>query len=276
MAIGQRRLLGTRATGRLAEALFAARQSRSTIEHLPADLRPEDIEAGYSEQRLLVDRLLEEGGGHSIGYKIGCTSIAAQQAIGAEGPMHGQLLGHATHPSPVKLQAADFGWLRIIEPEIAFQLGADCEPRTDHTRESVEALVESVLPCIEVATTVLKDIAGVGPASLCADNAGHGCWVKGATFKGDWRKELPQLSELPVHLTVNGRDAASGRGELVLGHPLHALAWLANQLGRKGQGLYAGQFISTGICVDSLVRVEAGDHIIADFHTLGQVEITML
>ncbi|MBI1893372.1 MAG: hypothetical protein HYS14_04600 [Candidatus Rokubacteria bacterium] len=64
----------------------------------------------------------------------------------------------------------------------------------------------------------------------------------------------------------------TGRGEAVLGHPLNALAWLANELPKWGRSLKAGEFVTTGTCTDIYVA-KAGDNIQADFGTLGSVEV---
>jgi 2-keto-4-pentenoate hydratase len=51
---------------------------------------------------------------------------------------------------------------------------------------------------------------------------------------------------------VAGREQGRGHGRDVLGHPLDALAWLANHLQSRGLQLQAGDIVTTG----SLVKTQ--------------------
>ena len=74
-------------------------------------------------------------------------------------------------------------------------------------------------------------------------------------------------------MTINGQQKGSGTGALALGDPLNVMVWLANQQSRLGRGLKAGDIVSTGTCT-GLDGVKSGDHVIADYGTLGTVDIT--
>ena len=52
--------------------------------------------------------------------------------------------------------------------------------------------------------------------------------------------------------TIDGALAGSGVGAEVMGHPFEAVAWLANALAERGEGLRAGQLVLCG----SLVAVQ--------------------
>jgi 2-keto-4-pentenoate hydratase len=71
---------------------------------------------------------------------------------------------------------------------------------------------------------------------------------------------------------VNGRLHREGSGRAVLGHPLNALTWLANQLSSQGIGLKAGQYVTTGVTMEVYMG-QRGDRITADFGPLGQVDL---
>jgi 2-keto-4-pentenoate hydratase len=51
------------------------------------------------------------------------------------------------------------------------------------------------------------------------------------------------------------------------------MLWLANQQ-RSGRGLKAGDIVSTGTCT-GLDKVKPGDAVLADFGTLGSVELLL-
>ena len=59
----------------------------------------------------------------------------------------------------------------------------------------------------------------------------------------------------------------------MLGHPLIALTWLANEMSRRGDGLRAGGLVAAGTCT-GLRWVAAGSTVEAHFGAaLGKVEI---
>jgi 2-keto-4-pentenoate hydratase len=57
-----------------------------------------------------------------------------------------------------------------------------------------------------------------------------------------------------------------------LGHPLAALAWLANELPTFELQLKEGDYITTGTATD-VYAASAGDEIRANFGKLGRVEL---
>ncbi|MET0508628.1 MAG: hydratase, partial [Burkholderiaceae bacterium] len=63
-----------------------------------------------------------------------------------------------------------------------------------------------------------------------------------------------------------------GSGRAVLGDPRTALAWLANELPRRGQWLKAGQVVTTGACMTPL-EVLPGDGVTADYGKIGSVSV---
>ena len=274
--------------------LFDARKSSTVLSSLPElslNLGKGASDA-HEAQRELVNLLTGTSGG-IIGYKIGCTSPAAQKNVGFTEPVRGFLMSnYALKAQPgLAIRADSLCPLKLAEPEYAFEIGLNLQPRTDYTKESIASAVRRIRPSIEVATTAIEDIAAAGPAALIADNAGHGYWVFGKPYPkkpkgpsgeeddsnqwhqgGDW-KAIDILDHI-VELRKNGELVSSGSGRLVLEHPLNALAWLANDLGRKDLALKEGDIVSTGACTDPLIAVEAGDVIEAHFgDALGSVRV---
>ena len=72
---------------------------------------------------------------------------------------------------------------------------------------------------------------------------------------------------------VNGAEIGQGTGADVLGHPHHALAWLANHLASDGNALRAGEFVLTGSLVKT-VWLNAGDQVMMELSELGSVGAT--
>ena len=63
----------------------------------------------------------------------------------------------------------------------------------------------------------------------------------------DWR--AIDLGALAGHTWIAGEPRGSGRGADVMGHPLAALAWLANRLGEFDIALREGDIVLTGSVV---------------------------
>jgi 2-keto-4-pentenoate hydratase len=93
--------------------------------------------------------------------------------------------------------------------------------------------------------------------------------VLGPAATADWR--ALDLAKHVVHGHKNGAVVASGTGANVLGDPRIALTWMANEMREFGNGLRAGEFVTTGTCIVPM-PIAAGDHVRMDFGVLGTVE----
>ena len=89
-----------------------------------------------------------------------------------------------------------------------------------------------------------------------------------ATDNTNFPQVLEGLNDHSCSLEVNGDWCAEGTGDRVLGHPLHALCWLANQMGKRGETLKKGELITTGVVVDKLVVVNVGDTVNVNYGDL--------
>jgi 2-keto-4-pentenoate hydratase len=87
------------------------------------------------------------------------------------------------------------------------------------------------------------------------------------------RARVPDLLDVAGRAIINGVTVGQGSGADVLGHPHHALAWLANHLAAEGQGLRAGEIVLTGSLVKTL-WLNAGDSVVMELSELGTVTAT--
>jgi 2-keto-4-pentenoate hydratase len=251
----------------LAGLRFSGRQ----IEAIPAAIRPADLNTAYAIQDVVVGRLLTRQGGRRIGYKIACTSKGAQEMLHVDGPLYGQMLSFSSHAAPATVHRGDFTQC-VIESEFGFRMATDVPTlETPYTAETIVPFIDALLPAIEIVNFRFVDWTVVGANSIAADNAIHGAWIYGAAVT-DWQGI--DLAAHGVTLTVNGKPFDRGTGAAVLGHPLNALAWLANELPRHGKQLCAGDMVTTGVCMD-VYFAAAGDRLVADFGVLGQVLLTV-
>jgi 2-keto-4-pentenoate hydratase len=257
---------GVIVTQEVVNLLSGAKFGRRRIPGIPDELKPSDTAGAYELQRALCEHWVAELGGGFAGYKIACTSEIPQRQLGIKEPYFGRLMSALVYDSPAELDASEF-FMRVIEPEFAFLMSRDL-PDGNYSQEDMAVSVAGVVPAIEIVDSRYDDWQKVGAHSLAIDNACHGAWVKGAMTVN-----FEDLAEHRVRLLVNGNEVTSGKGAAALGHPLKALAWLANALPRYGLSLKKGDWVTTGV-VTGLYYAKAGDRMLADFGSLGEVEVS--
>jgi len=252
--------------------LAQARVSHKRLSELPEAVRPKTPTEAYSVQDGLIDELLAHYGGSVIGYKIACTNITAQRQLHVDAPFFGRLLSAFFHESPAQVETGKF-FMRVVEAEFAFEMARDLPPSaTPRSREEIAGAVKGVIPGIEIVDSRFDEWTTIGAPSLIADNACNAAWIKGSLLT-DWRRI--DLAKQAVTVTVNGKVLREGSGANVLGHPLNALEWLVNNLGARGLGLKAGQYITTGVTTE-VYMAEREDRITADFGPVGSVDLTFV
>lgn len=265
--MGDHRTLDEAGVRRAGEALWQAWDAHVRLPALPDGCMPVSVDDGYAIQ----DAMVAASGLPFAGWKIGATNRAAQAMLRLDGPVAGRLLAPFCHRTPARIPSADFA-IRALEPEIAFRLHADLPPRSGGwDAGSVIGAVASAHPALEIPDTRLLDWQRMGAPLFIADNSAAGRFVLGDAV-ADWHRL--DLDALAVRLTVQGALAAEGRGSDVMGHPLNALAWLANHLNARGTQLRAGELVTTGTC--SPIRfAEPGDCVVADFGDFGRAEVEL-
>jgi len=255
-------------SARAAAILWQNWQQRTRIDELPKDCRPLDRAAGYSAQRDIVSL----SGQNVVGWKIAATSAAGQKHIGVDGPLAGPLLANRVLENGATI-SLNGNVMLVAEAEFAFRFARALPPRTNlYTQAEVLAAVESLHPSIEVPDSRYNDFVRVGAPQLIAD-AACACWfVLGPPTRADWRSR--SLISHAVTAYLNREPAETGSGANVLGDPHIALTWLVNELRTYGDGVAAGQFVTTGTCVKP-VAVKPGDRVRADFGEFGSVEVEL-
>src|SRR6201996_252963 len=250
-----------------AQLIATSRRNRVGLKALPPDLAPKDEAEGYQVQRALHDLMLPQTGS-LIGYKIGCTSKVMQQYLDIPHPCGGGVFARGVHESGVRLRAADY--VRVgVECEIAVRLSRSLPAgQGPFTADSVAGAIEAYLPAIEIVDDRYERWETLGAPTLVADDFFAAGCVLGAPVA---RAEAPDLLTVKGLALINGTEAGRGTGADVLGHPHHALAWLANHLAEQGRGLHAGQIVLTGSLVKT-VWLKAGDRVVMELEGLGTVE----
>lgn len=250
-----------------AERLIGARKTATAIEALPADCVPRSLEDGHAIQ----DAMLDLCGWPLAGYKIGCTSGLAQEMLGTDRPFPGRVFRPFLHTSPATLAIGSY-IKPGVEGEFAFELSHDVPSRpTPWKRAEIEGCIGALYPAIEVIDTRFTRFTDAGIPNLLADTGANGGLVLGKAIL-DW--PAIDLEAAGVVMKIGGAVTGQGHGRDVLGHPLEALTWLANDLSRRGRGLMAGQIVTTGTCT-GMQHVPPGRTAKADFGALGTVSVTV-
>jgi 2-keto-4-pentenoate hydratase len=133
--------------------------------------------------------------------------------------------------------------------------------------EDVLAASAGVRPAIEVYARRLEaDASAI--TDMVADNALCAHVVLGAVTATD--RLSPRLVGLV--LARSGQIVATGAGAQVLGDPARSVAWLANALAQRGQGIEPGEVVITG-AVAGAHAAAPGDTFTAEFDRLGAVQV---
>jgi 2-keto-4-pentenoate hydratase len=252
-----------------AKFIATARRSRAPLAAPPRDIIPADEAEGYKVQRALHD-LMRPQVGSLVGYKIGCTSKVMQDYLGIPHPCGGGVFEKGVHDSGAKLAASDY--VRVgVECEIAAKLARDLLPAEQpFTAEWMGEAVEAYFPAIEIVDDRYAKWETLGAPTLVADDFFAAGCVLGNPAP---RSAVPDLLKIAGRAIINGKEEGRGTGADVLGHPHHALAWLANHLASEGRALHAGQIVLTGSLVKT-IWLKAGDHVRMELDGLGEVEVT--
>jgi 2-keto-4-pentenoate hydratase len=219
----------------LARELLAARDDGHTLD-VPLTDRPGGLSlpAAYRIQAEVTALRLARGE-RLVGWKLGYTSAAMRAQLGIDAPNYGPL-------TDVMLLAPggalpDRALQPRVEPELGLRIGRRLAGPC--TVDDVLAACDGALACLEVVDSVWA-----GYRFRLPDNTADGssaAWV----VVGE-PVPIDDLAGIAVRLEVDAAPVAAATGAAAGGHPAVGVAWLAEQLGRRGLALEPGQLVITG------------------------------
>ncbi|MGV2939173.1 2-keto-4-pentenoate hydratase [Mesobacillus sp. LC4] len=251
---------------KIAETLIEAEKSKNPISPLAAQFEDLNVTDAYNIQLEVLKRKLEEGR-TVIGKKVGLTSVAMQKMLGVDEPDYGHLLDDMKVSNGGTVKVSDFLSPKI-EAEIGFVLGEDLKGPSI-TFLDVLMATEYVVPTLEIIDSRIADWK-IGLIDTVADNGSSAMVVVGekmTTIDGI------DLRSVGMTFFKNNEMVATGSGAAALGHPAHAIAWLANKLHEFGITLKAGELILPG-ALSAAIPVQEGDTVSAQFGPVGSVSVT--
>ncbi len=255
-----------------ARYLAAARTGGPPTGLPPEHLRPADIADAYAVQAMVHAELEAAGFGALVGHKIGCTTAVMQAYLQIDHPCAGEVFD-----STVFHQSADLPLDRYhrigVECEIAARLGQDLPGRdAPYTSEQAGEAVAALMAGIELVDDRYRDFTTLPAPVLIADDFFNAGVVLGAPVS-DWRSL--DLAGLRGEMVIDGRSVGVGLGRDILGHPLAALAWLANHRVDLGTPLRAGEFVMLGSVVKT-VFLKAPAEVVVRFEGLGDARVRVV
>ena len=248
----------TTAIDAAARFLVAARQSRRPGERIPDAARPNDIDAALAIQKRVSELLGMPIGGWKCSVPTGPRPVAMA-------PIYAPTI-FSISPCPI----LPIGGLARIEPEIAFLMARDLPRRsTPYSDADVRAAIRAPHLVLELIGPRYADPTAAAFPELLADAiANHGLFVGPAVPDALGHA----LDTFPIAIEAGGKSLHAVQGKHPDGHPLKPLVWLANYLAENGNGLIAGQIVTTGSYC-GVVDVPLGTPLRVRFGDLGTLSV---
>lgn len=255
-----------------AQSLFEAERTGQQIGLLSQAHPGMTLDDAYAVQDALIAR--KERAGHKrVGWKIGLTSRAMQDALKIETPDSGVLFEDMVFDHGSEVPKGRFIEPRI-EAEIAFVLRADISG-AETTREDVLSATEAVAPALEILDTrILRTDPKTGAlrkvTDTISDNAANAGIVLGPARHDPHDMDLRWAGAI---VKRDGIVEETGLGAGVLDDPVSGIVWLAHRLAAYGQGMRAGDVVLSGSFVRP-IEAPPGSHFHADFGAFGEVDVS--
>ncbi len=236
------------------------------LSRLHPDMTMDDA---YAVQDALVAQK-QDSGRNIIGWKIGLTSKAMQDALKIDIPDSGVLFDNMLFESGATVPAGRFIQPRI-EAEIAFVMSKPLSG-ANVTREAVLDATDYVVPSLEILDTrILRTDPETGQArtivDTIADNAANAGLVLGKERHNVAAFDLRWVGAI---VTRNGTVEETGLGAGVLNDPVAGIVWLVQRLAAYDQSVRAGDIVLSGSFIRP-IEARTGDNIFADFGPFGTV-----
>ncbi|MEO8305441.1 MAG: 2-keto-4-pentenoate hydratase [Betaproteobacteria bacterium] len=215
-----------------AQFLASARRAGRAGPRIAGADRPTDLESALVIQRRIRELLGQEVGGWKCSVPSDARPILAAPIFAST----------IVRRSPCTVVAS--GATVKIEPEVAFVLGRDLPQRAHPYSEGEirDAIAETRL-VLELIGSRYADPGAATWAELMADSVQNQ-----GLFVGPAISTRPDSALEAILITVSGPAGTllTHEGRHGDGHPLRPLYWLANFLAGRGEGLRAGNIVTTG------------------------------
>lgn len=199
------------------------------------------------------------------GYALVGTSRQARGTLGLEHAIFSAIPARSFHEGNRRFRLPN-GMIGA-QCELVFTIGRTYPAIGEKIdRLSASAAVIACQPAIGLIGRRARPGADIRLAAI-ADFAFHVATICGHSAR---RADPLELDEVEIVARIDDRPVASARANAVLGHPLEAVAWLAERLAAEGRRLNADDVVATGSCTP-ILQVLPGQLLTLDFEQLGSV-----
>lgn len=222
------------------QQLAANFKSMTPTSGLSKDMSME--EAARIRDGLVVE--LSASQGKVVGYKAGLTNPVVQKRFGHSSPVRGVLLERMLLEDGAEVPAK-FGVIPIFEADLVVVVK---DEGINQAKTPAEVLkhVASIRPFIELPDMVTAKEQPLTGAVITSFNVGARLGVLGKPIAPD-AAMADALAKMTVVLRdQDGKELGRAPGAAILGHPLNAVVWLAQDLAQSGGKLRAGDILSLG------------------------------
>ena len=227
------------------------------------------LDDAYAVQAAFVERKIAAGR-RRVGWKIGLTSKAMQQALSIDTPDSGVLLDDMMFDDCATIPAGRFIQPRI-EAELAFVMKAPLKGNGTSVIDVMNS-TDYVTPALEILDTrIVRSDPATGKARTIVDTVSDNAANAGVVLGGRaMRPDAVDMRWMGAIVSRNAQVEETGLGAGVLNHPARGIAWLADRLAAYGSSIEAGQIVLAGSFIRP-IEARGGDTIFADFGPHGSV-----
>jgi 2-keto-4-pentenoate hydratase len=184
--------------------------------------------------------------GKPVGYKVGLVTKEAQAKFGVNAPVAGVLLEQMLLQSGTAVPA-NYGVHPLCEADLLVVVK---DAGINQAKTPLEALqhLSEVVAFIELPDLIVDPAQKLDGGLFTALNVGARLGVVGERIPVQPTPQFVEaLASMQVRLTDQlGADLGRAEGRAILGNPLNAVLWLAQDLKRHGGTLKAGDVLSLG------------------------------
>lgn len=182
--------------------------------------------------------------GKIVGHKAGLTNPVVQKRFGHSSPVRGVLLEKMLLEDGAEVPAK-FGAVPIFEADLVVVV-KDEGINQAKTPAEVIRHVASIRPFIELPDLVTAKEQPLTGAVITSFNVGARLGVLGKPIAptSDMVDTLGKM--MVVMRDQDGKELGRAPGAAILGHPLNAVVWLAEDVAKSGGRLRAGDILSLG------------------------------
>ena len=255
---------------RIAAQFVEARRAAKALDAFPGAL-PATLADAYRVQ----ERAIALSGRAVAGWKVAGIRPDLRDHLGANrlaGPI---LAGSVLRlPNGGTAQAPVFtGGFAALEAEFVAVFARDLLPvEGAFTAEWIKAALSGLHAGAEIASSPLATLNDLGPTAVVSDHGNNAGAVVGPEVAG-WRKA--DLGALTSRMSINGSVVGEGSAANVMGGPIAALQFLAEQLATRGRHLRAGDIVLTGMTT-GIHQVVPGDRGRIEFSSAPACDIEVL